>query len=156
MDIIRPIVRLSGFTAEQFAVLVPIIMGSAVLLLAALQFGVAYMDGFSMAEFAPGFLLNAAIPAAGATVQLGMVGLSFAVAACFGVWCLSQATRRPDRPLLSRLPRSVSTVLISDLPLNSLRHILPTAFAGGLSLHARNRAFASTPADLSGAAPLLN
>ena len=112
----------------------------------------AYLAGLPPAEFAFGFVQDAVLPAAGATAQLSMVALSFAAVACFGFWCQSQAKLPSDTPLLLRMPRFVSTAFALNVSLNSLRRILLPAL---VSLRARYWALASTPSDLSGAAPLL-
>ena len=115
----------------------------------------ALSAGLPPAEFAFGFVEDAALPLAGATAKLGIAALCLAVVAAFGRWCQSQARLRAETPLLSRMPRSVASNLTLNLSFKFPRCISHLALAIHLPLHTRSRALSSTPADLSGADPLL-
>ena len=117
--------------------------------------GLQVPSGIPLSESITGFIREVAPPVAGFVGLLELVVFLVIVVCCFGHWCLIQATLNPDKSLLSRVRRFISSRVTLALSPNSLCRILPPAFVGRLILRAQSRPLPSTPAGLAGAAPLL-
>ena len=152
---IRPTTRLAWLIGRQFAILTPPIALAMVVFFVSCLAWLALLAGLSPAEFAVGFVQEAAPPAVGAAAKLGMVSLCFAAAAGFGLWCQWQAKQRLDEPLLPRVLSLVAALLTLNAFLNPLRRITSPALSGRLLLRAHNLGQFQTPAESAGALPLL-
>ena len=148
---VRRLSELSSFTANQFAIMTPIIT-LAILAACAVQLSwMGWVIGLPPAEVA--------LPVSGGVVLLAVVALYFAAIACFGGWCLSHSktrfVRAVVRPWAHRLLKSLAAS-----PLRSYSHprtVVDLMAIDGLSFFSssRRRMAVPNPATLSGASPLL-